>query len=358
MRFLFAWFGLSLLLDSRAPAAPAVARSGPFEVSLRLPEEGLYAGEETQIEFRLTDTRRTDPVAGYAPVIRARARAIIDMPIMKGMPALEEVVHPEGIAGEYGLHAAFVHGGPYRLRLLIEPPQAESFQVEFPLEVRDPDPKRKRFPPFRMELSGCPDDLTIRFWANRLTAERRYVESLVREFDIQHERPLHLIAIRRDQQVFLHLHPDLLPEGRFRLRHQWPAGGEYLLFADFAPKGRGPQIVASRLKVPGPTAPPATGSPITIAPGPLPKTGRTGEWTIRFTPPLPTEPYLGAAGHLLIVSADGDTLIHAHPVENDNRPAGELVFLVRFPRPGPYRAWLEIQSEGQVLTTPFWVTAP
>ncbi len=339
------------------PGPLPLQRSGPYEVSLRLPDEGLYAGEEMQIEVRVADTRKPDPIAGFAPVIRATVRGVIDMPSMKGMPKIEELAHAEGIAGEYGLHATFLHGGPYRLRLEVQPPQEPRFPVEFPLEVKDADPKRKRVAPFRLEVTGRADDLTIRLYANRLTPERKYVESLVRDFDILHERPLHLIAIRRDQQVFRHVHPELQPDGSFRLRGSWPAGGEYLLFADFAPKGRGSQIVSAKLKVPGPAAAPVVASPLRIETGPLPKTGKTGQWTVRFSPAVPTEPYLGAAGHLMILSANGETLVHSHPIETEAAVAGQLTFALRLPQPGTYRAWLEVQSNGQVLTTSFQVTA-
>ena len=49
--------------------------SGRFQVTLRLPADGLYAREEMQIEFRVQDTSRPDPLTDFAPVIRAAPEA-------------------------------------------------------------------------------------------------------------------------------------------------------------------------------------------------------------------------------------------------------------------------------------------
>ncbi len=43
-------------------AAQQTERVGNFAVTLRLPAEGLYADEESQIEFRIVDASKDDPV--------------------------------------------------------------------------------------------------------------------------------------------------------------------------------------------------------------------------------------------------------------------------------------------------------
>src|SRR3954469_9819784 len=95
--------------------------AGRYQVTLRLPAEGLYAQEESQIEFRIEDLTRPDPLTGFTPVIRATPQAVIDMPAMPTMPQFTELAHAEPAPGNYGIHPPFAHGGDYRLRIAIEP---------------------------------------------------------------------------------------------------------------------------------------------------------------------------------------------------------------------------------------------
>src|SRR5262249_46955387 len=98
---------LFLLLCAAAAAELPQGDAGPYRVTLRLPEGGLYAQEEMQIEFRVEDTRRPDPVTGFAAVVRAAPEATVDMPGMAKMPAFAETAHAEGVPGDYGIHPTF-----------------------------------------------------------------------------------------------------------------------------------------------------------------------------------------------------------------------------------------------------------
>jgi hypothetical protein len=72
------------------------------------------------------------------------------------------------------------------------------------------------------------------------------------------------------------------------------------------------------------------------------------------------EPFLGAMGHLIIVSADRERFVHSHPVERRS-PAGrgpDVSFQCRFPVAGTYKAWAQFQHDGHVLTVPFTMTVP
>jgi hypothetical protein len=76
--------------------------------------------------------------------------------------------------------------------------------------------------------------------------------------------------------------------------------------------------------------------------------------------PADLEPFLGAPGHLLVMSADLVDAIHSHPDTAGARGQGpeapsKITFPVRFPRPGPFRMWLQVQRRGQVVTVPFTV---
>lgn len=362
-------------------AAPSL-RAGKYQVTLRLPVEGLTAQEEMQIEYRVVDATQVDPVMGAAPVIRAQARSVIDMPTMPGMAKMTEDAHPEGVPGEYGVHPLFPHGGDYRLQLFIKPPADDEFHVQFPLQVGDVASAKNRKPrpkPFYAEVrstpktpkAGEPATLAISVFSRALN------NALVREFDIQHERPMHLLLVRQDLGVFAHEHPEPASDGIFRLTHTFPQAGDYTLFVDVAPKGAGGQVMPVRFKVDG-----KKGERFQIAADKL--TGETSSGSLRVTfaetefpagktlrmaclvrdaktgaPVNDIQPYLGALGHLILVGEDGETFVHSHPDELDPLAGrdGKLAFLARFPKAGRYRGWVQVQRGGVVETGPFTVSA-
>jgi hypothetical protein len=192
-------------------------QAGKYRVSLRLPENGLKPGEEQQIEFRLVDTSREDSSAGSAAVIRAKILSTVSMPAMPSMARVEEIPHPEGIPGDYGLHPTFAHGGDFLLTLRITPPKDEPFTVEFPLKVGDDHAALANRPrPYQVQLKTSPSrikagehvalqisilsNLELRDASGRPSGKRELLK--VREFDTIHERQLHLIIVRRDLNFF------------------------------------------------------------------------------------------------------------------------------------------------------------
>jgi hypothetical protein len=371
--------GLLLLLCALAQGAPQV-RIGNYEVTLRLPSEGLHAGEEMQIEYRVVDVSRIDPVMGPVPVIRAATRSVIDMPSMPSMAKMVETAHPEGVPGEYGVHPWFPHGGEYQLQLHITPPGGQEFTAKFPLAVGDfvEAKGRKRVPaPFYLNLQAVPrvpkagEEVDL-----LLTVHARATQNaVVQEFDIQHERPMHLLIVRKDLGLFAHEHPEPSGEGRFRLRYRFPTGGEYHLFADAAPRGAGGKIMLAKVKVSGSSADgfsvrqqspgdPAIGESVAMTWDTRQyPTGRTLRLVAAVSdkktgmPVDDLQPYLGALGHLILIHEDGETLVHSHPEESamEQHEPGKLVFLARFPKPGRYRGWAQVQRRSMVETAAFVV---
>jgi hypothetical protein len=189
----------ALALATTAAALPArgaekakgadvpTVRVGKYAVSLRLPADGLYAGEEVQIEFRIVDASVDDPVIGPPGVIRAVVAATITMPTMRGMPKYEEQAHVESVPGDYGIHPSFPHGGEYLLSLRIAPPADAPFTAEFPLSVKDADPSRPPVPkPYFLEVESKPgkpkagEPAELRFFVR----ERANPKAIVRDFDV------------------------------------------------------------------------------------------------------------------------------------------------------------------------------
>src|SRR6185295_1502776 len=115
-------FASVLLLAALGQAAEFPRQTaGHYQITLRLPPEGLYAQEESQIEFRIEDLSRPDPLTEYTPVVRATPQTVIDMPAMPRMPAYTETAHAEPSPGDYGIHPTFAHGGEFRLRITVAP---------------------------------------------------------------------------------------------------------------------------------------------------------------------------------------------------------------------------------------------
>ena len=348
--------------------------AGKYRVTLRLPADGLFAGEEQQLELRLRDASRVDPVLGATAVIRAQIEATITMPAMIAMPAINEQAHAEAVPGDYGLHPVFAHGGEYVLTLRIAPLADTPFTLSFPLTVADEAPLRKNaIKPFSLELKTAPAklkageaaQLTLQVWAARemldatglLTGKR--VRERVTAFDTAHERKLHLMIVSHDFNFFAHEHPAPQSDGSFVLRDfVFPCAGEFQLFADVAPQNAGSQILSVAINVAGKAAcvkaDEANDIRFTLMEGQTFAAKKTQALTIRLQHAdgkavEDLEPYLGTLGHLMMIHSDGKTFVHAHPDERDaTNGKGQLTFLVRPPKAGSYYAWLEVQRGGRV----------
>ncbi len=382
---------LPILFLAAAPLAtagdqPLTRRSGAYEVTLRLPADGLFAGEEMEIEFRVVDTSQADPVMGPAPVVRARIDSAIEMPSMPSMPKAEEIAHPEGVPGDYGVHPTFAHGGEYRMRLAVAPPAGSPFSVEFPLQVQDAAQARNRKPKppaYSVEVKSRPgrpaagEAAELEFRVHHRDRPKENYSA----FQVVHEKLMHLLIVRDDLRYFGHEHPDISPDGAFRLRYAFPAAGAYHLFVDIAPRGAGSQVLMAKLRVGGKSdarydvarAPASDRSPIKKIEntqveldtcGPVPAR-RTTAVTFRLKDAATgravtdLQPYLGAMGHLILIHQDGVTFVHSHPDERVPGVGrdGSVPFLVRFPKAGLYRGWSQFQRNGSILTGDFIVEA-
>ena len=190
------------------------------------------------------------------------------------------------------------------------------------------------------------------------------------DFEILHEKKIHLIIVREGLDIFDHIHPDVDGSGYITATHVFPVGGTYRLFADFKPHGKAQALASATVDVAGesPTAQPLkVNVPGSIAGGEL-----EGEVSITAKPDDATEvsfdlrdkegkpvtdlePYLGAMGHLVIVSADGQQYIHAHPMHDGDSAASVVRFEAHFPKPGLYKGWGQFQRKETVFTIPFVV---
>src|SRR5450631_121875 len=182
-----AWLPILSATDS----SPLRRQAGKYEVLLRPPQGGLYAGEEMQLEMRISDASQSDPVMGNAPLVRANVLAIVNMPRMPAMPKISEVAHPEGVPGDYGVHPTFAHGGEYHLVIAITPVGDAPFTVDFPLQVADADSSRRKKavpPAYFMELISTPKNPKVGepVELQLLVHHRDRPKEMISAFDMQH----------------------------------------------------------------------------------------------------------------------------------------------------------------------------
>jgi hypothetical protein len=194
------------------------------------------------------------------------------------------------------------------------------------------------------------------------------------DFEIVHEKIMHTIVVKKDLTEFQHVHPEINSDGVFALEgFVFPRAGHYRLFADFSPKSIGhaghhhsSMVLYHDITVGEPdeeerpniqliSRDQAQGYDVTLS---LAREGHmpTLSFTIRRDGQLITdlENYLGALGHLVVLSQNNLEYLHAHP-DNSAGPKqnGTIDFMVHFTASGLHKAFLQFQHEHKVVTSSF-----
>jgi hypothetical protein len=263
-------------------------------------------------------------------------------------------------------------------------------------------------PPLEVSLQNS-NDLVLKMGFSSWHDRRK--EKLLDKIIPDHGHLMHLFLIGLPNlDRFYHLHPDQTGAGTFAERLPAVSAGNYAVFADIVRESGFPDTMTTRMTLPDvPGNPPAgDDSEATVAylsdcEGPctvltLPDHTRW-EWvldgqTIHARQPMllrfrifdkdgkPTsdlEPYMGMAGHLVIVKRDLSVFAHVHPSGSmpmaalmllEKHPNGaskmaampgmhedsmfaEVTFPYGFPDPGDYRLFVQVKRSGQVQTVAF-----
>ena len=189
----------------------------------------------------------------------------------------------------------------------------------------------------------------------------------VTDYDVEHEKQLHLIAVRRDGSGFQHVHP-VLGDGRDLAHRRRPRARRVADLRRLHPRRRrGPHPRRGR---DGPRSSGRAGAARAHhhaprrATTPSPSTGDlTAEASSDLTvsverdgePVTDLEPYLGAFGHLVALR-DGDlAYLHVHPEESG--PGPDVPFVAEVPSAGDFHLYFDFQHDGVVRTAEFFVEA-
>lgn len=212
----------------------------------------------------------------------------------------------------------------------------------------------------------------------------------VKDFKVVHEKILHLIIVSKNLSYFDHLHPEMNADGSLSVKTKFENGGKYILFADLTPGGESSNQVFD--------------IPLEVKGDPVKNTSMTTRnifETDGFTASMTTDPtdlvtnksteivvnikkngkdvtdlknYLGALGHMVIISEDGSKYLHVHPMsisdeskEHDHSVSMEMkmdsdkitksgptvVFHTEFPEAGIYKVFAQFNPGGKLITTNF-----
>jgi hypothetical protein len=187
----------------------------------------------------------------------------------------------------------------------------------------------------------------------------------VTAYDTEHEKQLHLVAVRRDGSRYQHVHPILGADATWRTDLDL-VPGTWRVFADFTPAGGDGLTLGADLIVPG---------RVTTAPTESTTTAEVDGYTVSLTgrltaeessdlavvverdgePVTDLEPYLGAFGHLVALRAGDLAYLHVHPEEGGAGP--EVPFVAEVPSAGDFHLYFDFQHDGVVRTAEFYVEA-
>ncbi len=183
----------------------------------------------------------------------------------------------------------------------------------------------------------------------------------VTQFEIRHERPLHLILVSRDLNLFSHVHPSLGSDGTWQLTLDPLPVGPYRAYADCQPVDGPVLALGADFAVARPLPPPSPTQTVEgyeVALDGMPAAGGMAmlTMTVRHSgqPVTDLESYLGALGHLVAIAAADLSYLHVHAMDMPVGP-GQVMFHIVFPAAGAYRLFFQFQHGGLVRTAAFTV---
>ena len=234
----------------------------------------------------------------------------------------------------------------------------------------------------------------FKFWLVPLDSNTR-----ISSYDIEMEKPAHVIIVSDDFKTFRHDHPTLNPDGTFTLDQSFDRPGKYYIYFDTVPHSIGQQVFRFDVAVGGTKFYPYTpmqrlgadagleqsdGSFMVALDSDKIKTGvyspihlaiySHGELAEHL------QPFLGVGAHAILLKPDDLSYIHTHPMPGSMAMAMPMSEMMKHmptlqpgdpvnPRmtldilaqePGAYRMWVQFKDRDNphyLYTVPFTVYA-
>ncbi len=191
-------------------------------------------------------------------------------------------------------------------------------------------------------------------------------------YAVVHDKPMHMIVVRRDLSGYQHLHPSMDVDGTWSVPLTLASAGIWRAYADFSALDRAGRPSAVTLGVDlvvagdyapralPPAAREATVDGFTVTYQGTPQVGAIQPLHFRVfadgQPVTELEPYLGAYGHLVALRSGDLGYLHVHPEEQLSD--GAVKFWLTVPSAGSYRFFLDFQVAGVVRTAEFTLIVP
>lgn len=198
-----------------------------------------------------------------------------------------------------------------------------------------------------------------------------------------HEKKLHLIVVSKDLAYFEHIHPEYQADGSYQIKilpkgkaytiskghneTRFDNGGDYMLFADYAPASGNHQLEKIPVTVKGNPYKNTTYSKARLSVDvdgySVKLEAEGGKWLTNQQMHIRAsikkgnevidandfENYLGAKSHMVVLRTETFEYLHVHPEVED----GVLDLHTMFEKPGTYRGWLQFQTDGKVHAADF-----
>ncbi|HEX9960619.1 MAG TPA: hypothetical protein VGB00_06795, partial [Pyrinomonadaceae bacterium] len=249
---------------------------------------------------------------------------------------------------------------------------------------------------FTVDFKAAPDQPKTEEQADLSFTVKNSRGGVIKDLQIVHEKPMHLIVVSEDLAEFYHLHPEAQTDGSFKTSFAFKNGGKFKLYADLSPvKDKKIVRIFDLTVTGGERAKEAlkadakfekTVEDLRVVMKPDGELAANKELMLAFNvfdartnqPVNDLQKYLGETAHFVIVNQDLNEFVHAHPMSMDNvkddghqhadnsapkhddklmsSSANSVSAHVSFPKAGIYKIWAEFQRSGKVTAVPFVVS--
>jgi hypothetical protein len=247
---------------------------------------------------------------------------------------------------------------------------------------------------FTVELKSNPTEIKAGEKTDLTFIVKNTSGETVKDLQIVHEKPMHLLIVSDDLDEFYHEHPEAQADGSYKVSFAFPNGGNYKLYADFKPFDTAQVVQDFAVKVSGneraakPLIPDEklekTVENLRVEMKPDGELASNKEMLLSFNvfdaatnqPVTDLENYLGAKAHFVVISKDLQEFVHAHPLSDENVKTEEHVHAsatehkdkmanpnaastvsahLTFPKAAVYKIFAQFKRGGKIFTVPFTV---